>query len=98
MRNLKKAEKTKRGCIWCTDVAKKKSPVNGKCRTACPHDKCPYTVLDKYDDYEDYMKSDDSVINISALLLDTEGSAGRFAQGARVYMPIVRQFGKDGLF
>ena len=31
-------------------------------QTSCPHDECPYKVLDKYETYEDYMKSEDSKI------------------------------------
>lgn len=37
-----------------------------KKRTLCPYTECPYKVLDKYDTYEDYLKSEDSEINFAA--------------------------------
>jgi hypothetical protein len=97
MRALKKEEQTKRGCIWCADVERKKTPRKTKHRTLCPHDKCPYTVLDKYDTYEDYMKSKDSKINIGGLF-DTDWSAGRVTPCAWEKVPVLRRMGNGPLF
>lgn len=41
-----------------------------KQHTSCPHDKCPYRVLDKYETYDDYMESEDSKIDVSAFLVE----------------------------
>lgn len=60
MRVVPGYEKKKRGCDYCQD---KQRVREGKCfRTACPHDECPYHVLDKYKTYEDFMESEDSKI------------------------------------
>jgi hypothetical protein len=66
-------------------------------RVKCPHEECPYEVLDKYETYEDYLKSKDSKIDIGALL-EADWSGGRVTPGAMTYFPVVRRFGKDGLF
>lgn len=60
MRVIRMAENKQRGCNYCKDVIQRnKGYVT---QTSCPHDKCPYKVLDKYETYEDYMKSEDSRI------------------------------------
>lgn len=59
MRKVYVTEKKKHGCIYCTDMVLKGG---GSIRTHCPHEQCPYQVLDKYDSYEDYIASDDSKI------------------------------------
>jgi hypothetical protein len=35
---------------------------SGKSHTACPFYQCPYTVLEKYSSYEEFMASEDSKI------------------------------------
>lgn len=66
-------------------------------RNSCPHKECPYTVLDKYDTYEDYMKSKDCEINIAAFV-DAVGGAGRVTPSARVNIPVLRRLGREPLF
>ena len=39
--------------------------LNRRMMTACPWDKCPFTVLDKYNTYEEFMASDDSKILVN---------------------------------
>jgi hypothetical protein len=97
MRLLAAGEKKKRGCEWCAELGKKFDAHRGGMRLACPHRACPYTVLDKYDTYEDFLQSKESGINITALL-DTNWRAGRVSPQAREYYPVLRRFGKDGLF
>lgn len=80
MREIRGKEKAKRGCSLCADVTSGR--VRGKDRSMCPHAKCPYTVLDKYATYDDYINSDDSKINVSRLFT-TGGSTGRLMPGAR---------------
>jgi hypothetical protein len=65
MRFLKKEEKTKRGCAYCADTVKIYIRSH---RLLCPYEECPYTVLDKHDTYEEFMKSKDSTINLGELL------------------------------
>ena len=60
MRVVSFREKKKRGCWYCTDAQKTKD--HGCIRTGCPHDVCPYHVLDKYDTYEEFLESEDSKI------------------------------------
>lgn len=62
MRPVSLREKNKRGCAYCKDMELKRIPSKGGVRTCCPHDKCPYNALDKYDTYEDFMASDDAKI------------------------------------
>jgi hypothetical protein len=63
----------------------------------CPHRKCPFAVLDKYEDYEDYMKSKDSKIDIAAFIDAAEG-VGRVTPSARVNIPVLRRMSKEPLF
>lgn len=60
MRLLTFKEKVHRGCFYCIDV-KRISTKSGVC-SSCPHDECPYHILDKYETYDDYIESDDSKI------------------------------------
>ena len=48
MRLIEKDERRQRGCRFCLDY---------KGAKRCPHDKCPYTELDGYTDYEDYFNA-----------------------------------------
>ncbi len=50
-------ERKQRGCTYCNDVVYR--GVRGSNRLACPLDKCPYKVLEKYETYEEYMASED---------------------------------------
>lgn len=60
MRVVPNYEKRQRGCQYCFDVGKQH--YKGANRIACPHDECPYAVLDKYETYDQYMASQDSRI------------------------------------
>ena len=53
-------EKKQRGCQYClhSENARQGSQI----RTGCPFSECPYTVLDKYRTYEEYLASEDSKI------------------------------------
>lgn len=62
MRLLTAEEKKQRGCMYCKKVVRKRSTGWRGVRFVCPYAKCPYEVLDKYDAYEKYMKSEDSKI------------------------------------
>lgn len=59
-RHVTDKEKKKRGCIYCMDTlttgSKQSTYYVGR---FCPHLRCPYHELDKYDDYGDYMKATD---------------------------------------
>lgn len=59
MRKVHATERNKRGCRYCSDMVIAGS---GAIRTSCPHEQCPYHVLEKYETYEDYMASEDSKI------------------------------------
>ena len=56
MRVVGKAEKDKRGCLYCLEY--KGSTRKGKCE----HDECPYRDLDEYETYEDYCKAQGNVL------------------------------------
>ena len=56
-------EKKQRGCQYCKDVQKDNFG-DGLC-TACPFKECPYTVLDKYKSYEEFMASEDGKILVN---------------------------------
>lgn len=60
MRVVPPYEKKKRGCAFCKDMGHTRT--GGGLRIGCPHDECPYHVLDKYDSYEQFMASEDSKI------------------------------------
>ena len=55
MRKLTFAEGKKRGCVYCRDV--KKAAENRRQYLYCPHSECPYTELDNYNTYSDYLKA-----------------------------------------
>lgn len=56
-------EKKQRGCQYCQNMQKEN--FGEGLRTACPFDECPYTVLDKYKTYEEFMASEDSKILVN---------------------------------
>jgi hypothetical protein len=37
----------------------------GQNQTSCPFDECPFSVLDKYNSYEEFMASEDSKIMVT---------------------------------
>jgi hypothetical protein len=90
-RKLTKKERDKRGCSYCLDTGDKEQVWH------CPHDECPYTVLDKYETYDDYMKSEDSKIDIETML-DTGWLAGRLVVGASSTLKVLRKSGRSILF
>lgn len=61
MRLLKLSERKKRGCTYCMDMVIITDEDESQ-HMNCPHEKCPYKVLDKYESYEDFMESEDSKI------------------------------------
>lgn len=62
MRVISKDEKIKRGCIYCIHIKKFRN--HDGVRSGCQFDECPYTVLDKYESYEEFMASEDSRIPV----------------------------------
>lgn len=60
MRVIPKYENKQRGCSDCLHSETKRFAQ--QFRVFCPHRKCPYTVLDKYKTYEEFMASEDSKI------------------------------------
>jgi len=65
VRTLKLREQKKRGCCYCTEVTKIVD-AQKKSHTSCPHEKCPFTVLDKYNSYDEFLASEDSKILVEA--------------------------------
>lgn len=62
MRVVPGYEKKQRGCQYCLHSDMKRHA--GQMRTFCPHSECPYDVLDKYETYERFMESEDSLIRV----------------------------------
>lgn len=64
MGQLSTEEKKKRGCIYCADARKvrgyRSCELYVKAHLTCPHDICPYSELDKFEKYIDYLQSDES--------------------------------------
>ena len=50
-----------RGCDYCLDYTKARD-VEGKPHHSCTHKACPYTVLDKYETYDEFLASEESKI------------------------------------
>jgi hypothetical protein len=97
MRLLKKGEGTKRGCRYCTDVGRKFDAHRGGVRLACQHTECPFTVLDKYETYEDYMESKDGKLDVAAFM-DAVCGGGRATEYLRAIVPALRGLGRGPLF
>ena len=74
-RILESDEKKKRGCVYCNDLIKEKGKMEERYYditiSKCPFEECPYHELDKYNTYNDYLKSEDSKLkfNFENLLL-----------------------------
>lgn len=64
MRVVPVFEKKQRGCVYCNEAQTTKS--KGCRRCGCPHDVCPYEILDKYESYEQFMASQDSKIPVES--------------------------------
>lgn len=59
-------EKKQRGCQYCMHVTKCQNEFSSHdSRTGCPFDECPYSVLDKYRTYEEFMASEDARILVT---------------------------------
>lgn len=65
MRLVSFQEKKQRGCVYCIHMQIENFGKGKGLRTACPLDECPYTVLDKYKSYEEFMASEDSKILVN---------------------------------
>ena len=65
MRPVPYFENKQRGCQYCLHMKLKFSESKVGSRTSCPFLKCPYTVLDKYNTYEEFMASEDSKILVN---------------------------------
>ena len=70
-RLLASFEKKQRGCVNCLHVTSLRH--NGEIRNACPFPQCPYTVLDKYKSYEEFMESEDSKIYVTEFFSTVPG-------------------------
>lgn len=65
MRTIPFYEKKQRGCQYCAHVEVVFGGTAKGSRTGCPFKECPYTVLEKYKSYEEFMKSEDSKILVN---------------------------------
>lgn len=63
MRLIPLYEKKQRGCQYCLQMQYVKH--EGKYRTACTLEECPYQVLEKYKSYEEFMASEDGKILVT---------------------------------
>ena len=60
VRCLKRHEIDQRGCLICADM--RTAGTGKESHLACLHDECPYKVLDKYESYDEFFASEDSMI------------------------------------
>lgn len=67
MRELEKHEVKKRGCDYCVELechrTEKKYATSSYFVMAkyCPHEQCPYTELDAYATYDEYLEHEKNV-------------------------------------
>lgn len=67
MRKLSRKEKKKRGCDYCMYMQKKKHYEKTeksnyyKKAYLCMFEECPFHELDKYETYDEYLKSPDCI-------------------------------------
>lgn len=59
VRVVTSAEKRKRGCVYCVDNVREENSRGINVGRYCPFEKCPYSELDKYKTYEQYIRSTD---------------------------------------
>ena len=62
MRTMPFYEKKKRGCLYCNDAIMTRSENGSAYKVECPHEECPYHVLDKYASFKEFLASKDSKI------------------------------------
>lgn len=67
MRKLHNEERKHRGCDWCADSIAPEYSARTKTQRKCPYDECPYSEMDGFDKYKDYVLSIGSD-NISTLM------------------------------
>ena len=67
MRKLTYKECNRHGCQWCNDIIPASEYRGQYIPRECPYEKCPYTVLDKFKSYADYMKYTDGDSLVKAL-------------------------------
>lgn len=80
--------KKQRGCQYCADVGHIRAGNHGM-RFACPHDECPYHVLDKHETYEKFMASEDSRILVDGFF-QTAASCYDLANGNAVVVDVFK--------
>lgn len=88
MRVVPVFEKKQRGCVYCMEVQMTKS--KGCRRCGCPHDVCPYEILDKYESYEQFMASEDSKILVDGFF-QTTASCYDLANGNATVKDVFRR-------
>ena len=59
MRKLTKLEMQQRGCHYCENRVNEWNAAWGCYRSKCPHESCPYGILDKFDTYDAFVESKD---------------------------------------
>lgn len=57
MRKVQFKERTKRGCLYCADIVKKRNRSTYD-SFYCKHNNCPYQETDNYDSYIDYLTAE----------------------------------------
>lgn len=87
MRVVPSFEKKQRGCQYCFDM--RKEHYKGANRIACPHDECPFHVLDKYETYEKFMASEDSRILVDGFF-QTAASCYELASESAIVRDVYR--------
>lgn len=71
MRFVSRKEAAKRGCYYCThsrDVPKSFQANVKNCIIFCEHYECPYSELDFYQKYDDYLKENGLYCNMRYFL------------------------------
>ena len=70
MRKLYMQEVRRRGCHYCLDSRRSRSirDLPGTSNLNCIHDKCPYYELNKFKNYSEYLKSEESKSPIEVII------------------------------
>lgn len=58
-RMLTDKERAQRGCLYCMDVVTTGKHSTYYAGRYCPHEQCPYRELDRFEDYERYIRETD---------------------------------------